>query len=69
MLTKRFAETMCVKTFLHEDRAAYNSAGAPMKRCNKFGLAAGGGEKFDFWSQRCEDGGLGEQDISKSGPR
>ena len=56
---------MCVKTFLHEDRAAYNSAGAPMKRCNKFGLAAGGGEKIDFWSPRIGDGGLGgEQDIS-----
>ena len=56
---------MCVKTFLHEDRAAYNSAGAPMKRCNKFGLAAGGGEKIDFWSPRSEDVGLGgEQDIS-----
>ena len=47
-----------------------------MKMCNKFGFAAGGvgfvaggGEKIDFWSPRSEDGGLGEQDISKSGPR
>ena len=51
---------------LHEDRAAYNSAGAPMKRCNKFGLAACGGKKIDFRSPRSEDSGglVGGQDIS-----
>ena len=51
---------------LHEDRAAFNSACAPMERCNKFGLVAGGEEKFDFRLPRSKDGSglVEEQDIS-----